>query len=78
LATMDAMKQYFTIYSHKVGRPTWNVWGSDSNAGMLAEFVTAIREQRLPAVTGEDGLRAAEIVEAAYESAASGQPVKIG
>ena len=77
LATMDAMKQYFAVYSHNVGRPTWNVWGSDSNAGMLNEFVAAVREQRTPAVTGEDGLRAAEIVTAAYESAASGQPVKI-
>ncbi len=78
LATMDAMKQYMTVYTHKVGRPAWNVWGSDSNTGMLSEFMTAIREQRLPAVTGEDGLRAAAIVAAAYESAANGQPVKIG
>lgn len=78
LATMDTEKQYFTVYSQKVGRPTWNVWGSDSNAQMLKEFVAAIREQRSPAVTGEDGLRAVEIVAAAYESAARGQPVKIG
>ena len=78
LVTMDAMKQYMAVYSHKVGRPTWNVWGSDSNAGMLSEFVAAIQEKRSPAVTGEDGLRASEIVSAAYESAASGQPVKIG
>ncbi len=78
LATMDARKQYFTIYSDNVGRPIWNVWGSDSNVGMLSEFIAAVREQRLPAVTGEDGLRAAQIVTAAYESAASGQPVKIG
>lgn len=77
LATMDAFKQYTTVYSEKVGRPAWNVWGSDSNAGMLAEFIAAIRERRLPAVTGEDGLRAAEIVTAAYESASSGQPVKL-
>ena len=75
---MDAMKQYMTVYSHKVGRPIQNVWASDSNAGMLSEFVAAIHEQRLPVVTGEDGLRAAEIVAAAYESEVSGQPVKIG
>jgi len=77
LATMDAMKQYTTVYSHKVGRPTWNVWGSDSNAGMLGEFVKAIEERRQPAITGEDGVRAAEIVAAAYESAAKGQPVRL-
>ncbi len=78
LATMDASKQYTTVYSQKIGRPIWNYWGSDSNAGMLSDFVAAIREQRSPAVTGEDGLRAAEIVTAAYESAASGQPIKLG
>jgi predicted dehydrogenase len=78
LATMDAMKQYMTVYSHQVGRPMQNVWASDSNAGMLSEFVMAIREQRFPAITGEDGLRAAEIVAAAYASVASGQPVRIG
>ncbi len=77
LAMMDAFKQYMTVYSQKVGRPAWNVWGSDSNAGMLAEFIAAIHEQRTPAVTGEDGLRAAAIVTAAYESAASGQPVRL-
>ncbi|MBI1280440.1 MAG: gfo/Idh/MocA family oxidoreductase [Anaerolineaceae bacterium] len=78
LATLDAMKQHMTVYSHKVGRPTWDIWGSDSNAGMLAEFIKAVEGGRTPSVTGEDGLRAAEIVSAAYKSAESGQPEKLG
>ncbi len=77
LATMDAFKQTSTVYSQKVGRPLWSYWGSDSNQGMVNEFVAAIREKRTPAITGEDGLRAVEIVIAAYQSAESGQPVKL-
>lgn len=77
LATMDAFKQYFSLYSDQVGRPQWNVWGSDANQEMLAEFISAVRDNRRPSVTGEDGLRAVEIVTAAYRSVASGQPERI-
>lgn len=77
LATMDGFKQVMSLYSHKVGRPQWAYWGSDANRGLLQEFKAAIREQHPPAITGEDGLKAVEIVIAAYESAASGQPVRL-
>lgn len=77
LATMDAFKQYMTVYSHRAGRPQWNYWGSDANQGLIAEFVAAIRENRAPAITGEDGLKAVEVVIAAYQSAESGQPISL-
>jgi len=44
---------------------------------MIAEFAAAIRENRAPAVTGTDGLRAVEIVEAVYRSARERQPVRV-
>ena len=44
---------------------------------MVQEFVDAIRQQRPPAVSGEDGYKALEITLAAYESAASGQVVSL-
>ena len=47
------------------------------NQAMIDEFVAAIREDRAPRVTGEDGQRAVEIVAAAYESAQTGQPVRM-
>lgn len=75
--TLDAFKQRMTIYSHKVGRPQWGNWGSDANQGMIEEFIAAIREQRTPGITGEDGLRAVEIVNAAYRSVQAGQPVRL-
>jgi predicted dehydrogenase len=66
------------VYSHDVRRPLWAYWGSDMNQAMIDDFVAAIREGRPPRVTGEDGLRAVEIVAAAYESAQTGQVVRRG
>lgn len=77
LATMDAFKQVITVYSRQAGRPLWNYWGSDADQGMVGEFVAAIREDRTPSITGEDGLRAVEIVSAAYRSAESGEVVTV-
>ncbi len=74
---VDAFKQNLTVYSRDVRRPLWAYWGSDSNQVMIDEFVAAIREAREPRVTGEDGHRAVEVVAAAYESARTGQPVRL-
>jgi predicted dehydrogenase len=47
------------------------------NQAMIEEFISAIRENREPAVTGEDGLFALEVVLAAYKSAQTNQPVRL-
>ena len=75
---VDAFKQNLTVYSHQWQHSQWVYWGSDANQAMLAEFIAAIREQRQPAVTGMDGYRAVEATVAAYQSALTGQPVRIG
>jgi predicted dehydrogenase len=74
---VDAFKQNLTVYSHAEGRPTWSYWGSDANQAMIEDFIAAIQDDRPPRVTGVDGLRALEVTLAAYESAATGQPVKL-
>jgi predicted dehydrogenase len=43
----------------------------------VEEFISAVRDLRAPAVTGEDGLKAVEIVMAAYRSAETGQVVRL-
>lgn len=43
----------------------------------IGEFVGAILEDRDPSVTGEDGRRSLACVQAAYESARRGKPVRI-
>jgi predicted dehydrogenase len=77
VVAVDAFRQRLDIYSD-VGPPLrWPGWGSDANQAMIDEFCAAVREGRAPAVTGVDGLRATEIVAAAYDSARSGQPVRL-
>lgn len=74
---VDAFKQNLTVYRNQPAQPAWYFWGSDPNQGMVAEFVTAIKQNRAPLVTGWDGYRAVEIALAAYESDKTGQPVKL-
>jgi predicted dehydrogenase len=87
---VDAFKQNLTLYSTgdiikdaglshggSSAGSKWLYWGSDANRAMIEEFVFAIREGRPPAVTGDDGLRAVEIVDAAYRSIRKGQPVTV-
>lgn len=75
---VDAFSQNLTVYQHSNRRATWRYWGSDANQAMIEEFVAAIRQDRAPRVTGEDGYRALEAALAAYESAATGQPITLG
>lgn len=77
LITVNAFKQVLTVYSHDRQRPAYAYWGSDSNQAMISEFVTAIREDRAPQVTGYDGFKAVEVVMAAYDSVTSGLPVRL-
>lgn len=75
---VDAFRQNLTVYRHDWQRAGWSYWGSDMNQAMIADFVAAIRDDRPPGVSGEDGLRAVEVALAAYQSALSGQPVSLG
>jgi len=74
---VDAFRQNLTIYRRDWQRAGWTYWGTDVNQAMINEFVAAIRDNRQPSVSGYDGLKAVEVVEAAYASANSGQPVSL-
>ena len=73
----DPFRQNLTIHGNPARHMAWAYWGSDANQAMIDEFVAAVRSGRPPAVTGQDGLRATEIVLAAYRSAELGVPVKL-
>jgi len=77
IITADAFRQRLSLYGPADGGVSWPAWGSNSDVAMVGEFVAAIRERRQPAVTGLDGLRAVEIVAAAYRSIESGEPVRL-
>jgi len=74
---VDAFRQNLTVYRQDRQRASWTYWGSDVNQAMIDEFVSALRDQRQPRVTGYDGYKAVEVVEAAYASAETGQPVRL-
>ncbi|WP_406313652.1 Gfo/Idh/MocA family oxidoreductase [Streptosporangium sp. NBC_01639] len=68
---------------HRDGVTTWlhRPGGDDvpaAFAAQLADFADAVRDGREPAVTGAHGRDVLEVVLAAYASAASGAPVRVG
>ncbi len=78
LVRVDAFNQHVAVSSNAAGKTRWAGWGSNADAGLMADFVGMIREGREPSITGYDGLKALEVALAAYESARTGQPVAIG
>ena len=74
---VDAFRQRLAVYGTREAGISWRAWGPDADLGMLEEFVAVVRDRRQPAVTGIDGLRAVEIVDAAYRSIASGEAVRL-
>jgi predicted dehydrogenase len=74
----DAFGQTITCYDDSAKGLSWLPWGRDDNAMMLDEFLAALRDGRPAVPDGVDGYRAVQIVQAAYRSAATGQPVPVG
>lgn len=52
-------------------------WGSNMDEGLVRDFVAAVREDHKPAVPGEDGVHEIRVVEAAYESGKTDEPVAV-
>ncbi len=65
---VDAFAQHATIHNNQAGAQQ-AYWGSNMDGRLIADFCEAIRQQRPPSVTGEDGLKALEVALAAYRSA---------
>ncbi|UTF52445.1 hypothetical protein [Natronosalvus rutilus] len=52
-------------------------WGSDSNRGLVDDFVETIRDVRVPETTGEEGIVAVAVVEATHGFVKRGDPVDV-
>ncbi|WP_173917583.1 Gfo/Idh/MocA family protein [Halobacillus sp. Marseille-Q1614] len=74
--SVDAFAQKIDIYSNESG-VNWSFWGDDMNDHLVADFVEAVRENRAPSITGEDGLKAVEVALKAYESSEKKEPVHL-
>lgn len=74
---LDMFAQESVLYDDARGRVRYQGWGSNIDRGLVAAWVRALASGAPVPVTGEDGLRAVEVVEAAYESASSARPVAV-
>jgi predicted dehydrogenase len=74
---MDMFGQEMTLYDDKKGRVTYQGWGSNIDKAMVSAFVRAVASGEPVPVTGVDGLRAVEVVAAAYRSIETGQPAPV-
>jgi UDP-N-acetylglucosamine 3-dehydrogenase len=75
---VDMMRQSLERISLDEPNYQWEFWGDNSDYHLVKEFVDIIREDREPSITALDGIRALEVALGAYESARTGQPVKLG
>ena len=76
ILNVDAFRQNMTIYGGSEQHSRLISWGSDADSLMLADFILSVKAGNQVSITGEDGLRAVEIVEAAYRSLESGKQQK--
>jgi predicted dehydrogenase len=73
---VDAFSRSITTFDHESGGTFWTPAGGDPNALMLDDFLRGAEDGRIGA-GGGDGLRALEVVLAAYRSGESHAPVGI-
>jgi predicted dehydrogenase len=66
-----------SFYSEETGKHVAIPHDGDLNRAMLQNFVKAIRGEAVISANGEDGLRALEVVEAAYHSIGSNALIQL-
>ncbi len=71
---VDAFGQLVMVWGD---RPWQAGFGDNMDAGLIADFVAAVRDRRPPTISGEDGLAAVRIARAAYRSARTRRPVRL-
>jgi UDP-N-acetylglucosamine 3-dehydrogenase len=74
---VDAFARRLTTFDHERGNASWSYTGEDMNVLMLEDFLRGIEKRSPAGASGEDGLRALEIVLAAYRSAREGEPARV-
>lgn len=74
---MDMFGQTIDVYQNESARHWLAGYGSDMDAGLVADFVNVISDGAEPRITFEDGLAATKVFIAGYRSAEMGQPVAV-
>jgi len=68
VCSVDLLNQKADVFSDTTNRHYYEYWGDDMDYIMLREFTQCLETGSPFPVTGVDGARAVEVVEAAYES----------
>ncbi len=74
---VDGFADRLTTFDHEAGGAAWTHTGEDMNAPMIRDFIQCLRGGASETATGLDGLRALEIVLAAYDSARKREAVSV-
>ena len=74
---VDPFARRLTSFDHESGTTSWSYTGEDMNALMLEDFLRGVAEDDPAGASGADGLRALEIVLAAYGSGRSHEPQRV-
>ncbi len=73
---VDAFNRSIMVLDHEAGGTSWTYTGEDPNALMIGDFLSGAEGGGIGA-EGQDGLRALEVVFAAYRSGESHAPVAV-
>jgi UDP-N-acetylglucosamine 3-dehydrogenase len=71
---VDPFARPLRTFDHETHAPSWSYTGEDMNELMLADFLRGVAEDDPTGASGLDGLRALEIVLAAYASGEDHEP----
>ena len=74
---LDMFAQNLIHYSDRSGKTAWKHWGKNIDMEMMKAFVHTVKTGEKPPISGIDGLRAVEVVQAAYRSVEAGEPIKV-
>jgi predicted dehydrogenase len=74
IVNLDVFGPRVELYQKTTGRGHWVGHGVNFDGLMIADWLAAVRHDRPAPISGVDGLRAVQVVDAAYRSAASHQP----
>jgi predicted dehydrogenase len=74
---MDMFGQAMQVYSDREPNHAEAGYGSNIDAGLVADFFSAVRGEKPVPITGRDGLQAVKVALAGYESQKTGQPVRV-
>jgi UDP-N-acetylglucosamine 3-dehydrogenase len=74
---VDPFARLLRTFDHRSHAPSWAYTGEDMNELMLADFLRGVAEDDPTGASGLDGLRALEIVLAAYASGEDHEPRRV-